>query len=139
MTKRLTVFLTFIIVVLVASNLYLALKPPEVVHVVEYVTPPKYPIVIEDFIGREITIYKPPTRIVSCAPSITEIVSALNLTSQIVGLDDFSDFPPIILELKSQGKIASVGGVTTLNIEKIAQLNPDLVLVYAGLQRKFIP
>ena len=101
--------------------------------------PPRYPLTVTDFLGRNVTITKPPLRIVSCSPSCTEVAAVLKLTDFIVGVDDYSDFPPSIVKLREQGKISSVGGVTTLSVESVAALKPDLVLVSAGLQRKFIP
>lgn len=101
--------------------------------------PPRYPLIVTDFLGRNVTIPKPPSRIVSCSPLTTELTAVLKLTDLIVGVDDYSDFPQSIVKLREQGKIKSVGGVTTLSIEAVAMLKPDLVLVSAGLQRKFIP
>lgn len=114
-----------------------------VVTTTEYRTvtspPPTYPLAVTDFLGRNVTIAKPPLRIVSCSPLSTEVAAVLNLTGLIVGVDDYSDFPPSIVKLREEGKIKSVGGVTTLSIESVAALKPDLVLVSAGLQGKFIP
>ncbi len=98
-----------------------------------------YPIIIKDALGRTITINSEPMRIVSCTPSITEMLFALNLSDRIVGVDKYSNYPKLVLELKEKGVITEVGGVTTLNPEKIAYLNPDLVLIDASLQKKFIP
>lgn len=102
-------------------------------------SPPKHPLTVTDFLGRNVTIVKPPLRIVSCSPLCTEIAAVLELIDFIVGVDDYTDFPPSIVKLKEQGKVSSVGGVTTLSVEAVAALKPDLVLVSAGLQKKFIP
>ncbi|MEM1545925.1 MAG: ABC transporter substrate-binding protein [Candidatus Methanomethylicia archaeon] len=101
--------------------------------------PPKYPLTVMDFLGRNVNITKPPLRIVSCSPLCTEVAAVLELTDFIVGVDDYTDFPPSIVKLKEQGKVSSVGGVTTLSVEAVATLKPDLVLVSASLQKKFIP
>jgi iron complex transport system substrate-binding protein len=97
-----------------------------------------YPIIIKDALGRTVTINSEPMRIVSCTPSITEMLFALNLSDRIVGVDKYSDYPKLVLELKEKGLIAEVGGVTTLNCEKIASLNPDIVFIDASLQKKFV-
>src|SRR6476660_6385754 len=53
-----------------------------------------YPLVITDDAGRSITIARAPARIVSIAPSNTEILFALGLEEQVVGVDTYSDYPP---------------------------------------------
>jgi iron complex transport system substrate-binding protein len=63
-----------------------------------------------------------PERIICMAPSITETVFALGLGDRVVGVSDFSDYPP---EAKNRDKI---GGVVNPNMEAIVALNPDLVL-----------
>lgn len=98
-----------------------------------------YPLVVEDALGRIVTIKSEPARIVSGAPSITETLFALGLSSRIVGADSYSNYPKEFLQLKEQGKIAIVGGVTTLDPEKVAAQKPDLVVIDASLQGKFIP
>ncbi|MFB3060699.1 MAG: hypothetical protein ACE10C_04935, partial [Candidatus Binatia bacterium] len=47
-----------------------------------------------DDLGRKIYLAKPPTRIVSLAPSITEILFAIGLDEQIVGVTQFCNYPP---------------------------------------------
>lgn len=61
-------------------------------------------------------------RIVSLAPSNTEIVFALGAGDSLVGVTEFCNYPE---EAKPIGKI---GGFSTPNIEKILSLSPDLVL-----------
>jgi iron complex transport system substrate-binding protein len=63
-----------------------------------------------------------PARIISMAPSITEIVFALGLGDRVVGVSDFCDYPP---EARDRTKI---GGVVNPNMEAIIALSPDLVL-----------
>jgi iron complex transport system substrate-binding protein len=63
-----------------------------------------------------------PARIISMAPSITEVIFALGLDDRVVGVSDFCDFPSEALE-KSK-----VGGVVNPNMEAVVALNPDLVL-----------
>ncbi|MBW2172798.1 MAG: hypothetical protein JRF69_12655 [Deltaproteobacteria bacterium] len=49
--------------------------------------------VFEDALGRKITVAKPPRRIVSLAPNITEILYALDIGHRIVGVTIYSDYP----------------------------------------------
>ena len=74
-----------------------------------------------DDLGRKIYLAKVPTRIVSLAPSITEILFAIGLSEQIVGVTEFCDYP---LEAKKKPKV----GYIHPNIESIITLQPDLVL-----------
>jgi len=64
-----------------------------------------------------------PRRIVSTAPSITELLYALGLGDRIVGVDRFSRFPP---EAQRKQKI---GDYANPNLETIASLRPDLVII----------
>lgn len=97
-----------------------------------------YPIFIKDALGRVVTVKFEPNRIVSGTPSITETLFALGLSDKIVGVDQYSNYPPEVLDLVKIGKIQTIGGVTTLNPEKVASLQPDIVLIDASLQKKFI-
>jgi iron complex transport system substrate-binding protein len=81
------------------------------------------PITLTDGFGREVSIPAPAQRIVSIAPSNTEILFAIGAGSKIVGRDDISDYPPDATEITS---IGSTYG--DLNTEAIVALEPDLVL-----------
>jgi iron complex transport system substrate-binding protein len=81
----------------------------------------RYPLTITDDRGKQVTFAEPPRRIVSVAPSSTEIVFALSAGDRLVAVDDFSDYPA---EAKSLPK---VGGFRT-SPEKILSFQPDLVL-----------
>jgi iron complex transport system substrate-binding protein len=64
-----------------------------------------------------------PQRIVSTAPSITELLYALGLGDRIAGVDRFSRYPP------EAAKKPQIGDYATPNLETIASLRPDLVLI----------
>jgi iron complex transport system substrate-binding protein len=66
---------------------------------------------------------QPPQRIVSTAPSITELLYALGLGGRIVGVDRFSRYPPEAL------RKAKIGDYVNPNLETIASLRPDLVII----------
>src|SRR5947209_924225 len=61
-------------------------------------------------------------RIVSIAPSNTEILHALGLGRRIVGVDRWSDYPPRVLRLPR------VGGDMRVDTDLVANLRPDLVV-----------
>ena len=75
-----------------------------------------------DDAGRQVTISEVPERIVSFGPSITEILFALGLADEVVGVTDFCDYPE---EAKGKPK---VGSSFSPLIEKVVELEPDLVL-----------
>ncbi|MCP2520528.1 helical backbone metal receptor [SCandidatus Aminicenantes bacterium Aminicenantia_JdfR_composite] len=79
-----------------------------------------------DDLGFKIEISSRPERIISLAPNLTEILFALELNKNIVGVTRYCDYPPETLFKQK------VGGVVDINIEKIKFLNPDLVLAFRG-------
>lgn len=81
-------------------------------------------IQLTDGLGREVELMQPASRIVSIVPSNTEILFAVGAGDQVIGRDDFSDYPEQALEVTS---IGSTFG--ELNVEAIVGLDPDLVLV----------
>ena len=68
-------------------------------------------------------------RIVSLAPSVTEILFALAMGDSLVGATDHCDYPPEAVSIER------VGGFGTPNVEKLLALSPDLVIA-AGLERE---
>ncbi|MHC9063511.1 ABC transporter substrate-binding protein [Nitrospira sp. CMX1] len=74
-----------------------------------------------DDVGRRMYLAKPPARVVSLAPSITEMLFSLGLEDQIVGVTEFCDYPA---GAKSKAKV----GYANPNVETIIALRPDLVL-----------
>jgi len=82
--------------------------------------------ILTDDLGREVTITAAPQRIVSLAPSNTEILFELDLGDRVVGVTDYCDFPAEALEK------AKIGGPYTPSTESIVALEPDLVLA-AGI------
>ena len=90
------------------------------------VTPPG-PGVITDDHGRTVDIAETPQRIISLAPSITEILFALGLGDKVVGVTDFCDYPEELLEKIDAGEVQSVGSYFPgFNLETIVDLEPDV-------------
>jgi iron complex transport system substrate-binding protein len=71
----------------------------------------------------EVTIAKPPQRIVSLLPSLTETVCALGQCEKLVGVDRYSNWP------ESIAKLPRMGGGIDPNIESVVGAKPDLVLM----------
>ena len=84
---------------------------------------------VVDEMGRTVRIPLSPSRIVSLAPSLTETIYALGLQDRLVGDTDFCDYP---VEAQKKPK---VGGIINPNLEEIASLHPDLVLVTKSINR----
>ncbi|MBI3241125.1 MAG: ABC transporter substrate-binding protein [Chloroflexi bacterium] len=89
--------------------------------------PTAEPIALTDSLGREVTLAAPAQRIVSLAPSNTEIAFAIGAGGQLIGRDDFSDYPPEAASVPSVGSL-----YPNVNAEAIVALKPDLVLA-AGI------
>ena len=83
---------------------------------------PALPPDISDDAGAPVKIDQPIARIISLAPSNTEIVYALGLEDRLVGVTEYCDYPPAA---KNKPKI---GGFSTVDMEKVVALQPDLVL-----------
>jgi len=90
-------------------------------------------VTIIDQTGRTITFNTPPQRIVSLAPSNTEILYALGLEDKIAGVTDYCNYPP---EAKQK---PSIGGFSTPNIEEVVVKSPDLVLAASRHQKEIVP
>ncbi len=80
-------------------------------------------LTVVDGLDRSITLAATPQRIVSLAPSNTEILYAIGAGPQVVGRDEFTDYPAEALELPTVG-----GNMGSYSLEAITALEPDLVL-----------
>lgn len=89
-----------------------------------------YPYTLTDDAGRQVTLERRPERIVSLAPSNTEILFAIGAGDRVVGVDSFSDYPAEVQELPK------VGGLTDTNYEQIVALEPDLALTIGGTEEQ---
>ena len=84
---------------------------------------------VTDEAGRVVKLPVQVRRIVSLAPSLTETVYALGLQDKLVGDTEYCDYPP------DAAKKHKVGGAINPNMEEIAALKPDVVLVVKSLNR----
>lgn len=99
----------------------------------------KYPLVVTDSMGRTVFVRYEPLRVVSVGPSLTEVLFALGLGDKVVGVDRFSNYPPVLNELVERGSVKVVGDAFTLNVELIASLKPDVVfLTYSAQIEKYV-
>ncbi|MDP1929888.1 MAG: cobalamin-binding protein [Gammaproteobacteria bacterium] len=93
------------------------------------------PITVTDDDRRSITLEQPAQRIISLAPSLTELLFAAGAGDQVVGVSEYSDYPP------EAATRSIVGRYDLLNMEAIVALGPDLIVAWrsgnprAGVQR----
>lgn len=80
--------------------------------------------------GITVTLQKPAERIVSIAPNITETIFALGKGNLLVGRTDYGDFPA------AAASVQSIGSLTEPNIEKIAELMPDIVIASTHFKKE---
>ncbi len=83
---------------------------------------PAFPVTLTDDAGRSVEIAADPQRIVSLAPSNTEIVCALGACPRLVGVTDYDNYPPEVADVPDVVIQAQV------DVEKVTAADPDLVL-----------
>ncbi|GAA4370755.1 helical backbone metal receptor [Hymenobacter saemangeumensis] len=81
------------------------------------------PLSVTDQMGRRVTVPFPPRRIVSLVPSQTELLFDLGLGNRVVGVTKFCIHPQ-----EARTKAEVIGGTKNFNFDKIAELQPDLVI-----------
>jgi len=109
---QLVAFLVVIAFAIIASGTALAREPVE----------------INDDLGNEIQLEQSPERIVSLAPSITEMLYELGLGDRVIGVTSYCDYPARMLEEVEEGEVTTIGTIVEPNIEQIVELDPDLVV-----------
>ena len=86
-------------------------------------TPTAASLTFTDGLNRTVTLKSPAQRIVSLAPSVTEMLFAVGAGAQVVGRDSFSDYPASVTSLTDVG-----GSSGAYSYETITSLHPDLVI-----------
>ncbi|MDD7805902.1 MAG: cobalamin-binding protein [Endozoicomonas sp. (ex Botrylloides leachii)] len=76
--------------------------------------------------GIKVCLHSAPKRIISLAPSATELLYAAGAGKQLVAVDKYSDFP------EAAKKLPKVGGYPNINAEVLVNMAPDLIVVWAG-------
>ena len=119
---------TLLIIILLAACVPANTTTPESVELTEAptaapVVPENVSVTVTDQRGKEFQFEQPVQRIVSLAPSNTEILFAVGAGDQVVGRDTFSDFPAEAANVADIG-----GGFGALDTETILASTPDLVL-----------
>jgi iron complex transport system substrate-binding protein len=119
------VVLTFVLTACAPASTPTPAPVPTTVPTIEAPTaaPTESGLTFTDGLGRTVTLPAPAQKIVSMAPSNTEILYAIGAGSQVVGRDEFSDYPAEAKSLPSIG-----GSMGQYSYEQVAALKPDLVL-----------
>lgn len=81
---------------------------------------------------RIVRLEKPAKRIISLAPHVTELVFSAGAGSSLVGVSEYSDYP------EEAKKIASIGSIFALDLERILALKPDLVIIWGSGNAKLL-
>ena len=93
-------------------------------------TEPAPPLTITDALGRPFAVGKPPERIVSLVPSLSEALFAFGLGERIVGVTRFCVEPR-----EGVADKAKVGGTKSLDVAAVGALRPDLIIASAEENR----
>jgi iron complex transport system substrate-binding protein len=83
-------------------------------------------ISVQDSSGATVTLAQPAQRVVTLAPHATELVFAAGAGERIVGVSDYSDYPP------AAKAIPRIGGSHQVDTERLLALRPDLLVVWQG-------
>ncbi|MGE5553223.1 MAG: cobalamin-binding protein [Betaproteobacteria bacterium] len=118
--RRLAIRLTFALFVVLLTT-----------EAIQAAASPQYPLTLSDALGRQVTLKAPPRRIVSLAPSATEMLFALGLGERVVGVTRWCTYPAAAKALPKVGDL-------TLSEERIAALRPDLIVGDLSLERPFL-
>ena len=83
---------------------------------------------VEDDLGMALELPELPRRIVSLAPSNTEVLFALGLGDALVGVTEYCNYPP------AAQAIEKVAGYSSISVEQVLAVKPDLVVAARGNQ-----
>ncbi len=126
MKTRLLYLVTILLTILMLAGCAaptVVVDPTIAVPLVPTLEPTVAPLELTDGLGRVVTLDAIPLRIVSLAPSATEILFAVGAGLQVIGRDSFSNYP------KEVANLADIGGsMGSYSYETITSLNPDLVI-----------
>ncbi|MEW6325883.1 MAG: ABC transporter substrate-binding protein [Nitrospirota bacterium] len=87
---------------------------------------PREPIRLVDDAGRSVTVPSLPRRIISLAPSVTELLFALGAGEQVVAVTQACNYPP---EARSRPRLDFSGSA----VERMVVLRPDLIVGMIGM------
>ncbi|MGE5439187.1 MAG: cobalamin-binding protein, partial [Bacteroidota bacterium] len=80
-------------------------------------------LTVTDDLNYQVSFDKPPQRIISLAPNLTEMIYSLGMGPQLAGNTLYCTYPP------EARKVTKVGDMLTFDYEKILSLKPDLIFI----------
>lgn len=89
-------------------------------------TPAPFPLVVTDSNGNAVTFEKAPERVIAYDSAAVEILYVIGEDQRIAAAHEFATFPPEV------GEIPKVGSSFNINLEKIVELEPDLIYTFYG-------
>lgn len=126
--KVLTIIISIIIIVSVFS--FAVMQPP--------ITPSPtqaFPISVTDDTNTVITLTSYPERIISLAPSTTEMLFGLGLQSKIVGVVTYTGYDQTVKDAINNQNLTTVGTFNKVNTELVTGLQPDLIIASGAYQQ----
>jgi iron complex transport system substrate-binding protein len=93
-----------------------------------------FPVTVRDDLGRKVTIARPPERIVSLGPAVTEMLFAVGAGARVVAVTTTDNFPPEVERLPNVGGFAP----ETISLETTLAQKPDLVIAAARFQQPVV-
>jgi len=126
MKTRLIPYITILLTVMILAGCAaptVVVEPAAAATLAPTMEPTAAPLELTDGLGRIVTLAAIPQRIVSLAPSATEILFAVGAGDQVIGRDSFSNYPEEVANLAEIG-----GSMGSYSYETITSLNPDLVI-----------
>ncbi|TET49156.1 MAG: cobalamin-binding protein [Dehalococcoidia bacterium] len=131
-TWRRMVMLSIVLVVIL--GLLVTCTPPAAEEpTAPHVEGAAFPLEIIDQAGRTVRVDKLPEKIISLAPSNTEILYALGLEDRVVGVTEYCDYP------EAARQKPQIGGYSTVDVEKVVAIQPDLILAASLHQDEVVP
>ncbi len=91
-----------------------------------------WPRTFTDSLGNSFTRERPVTRVVTLSPNLAEIVCAVGAEEALVGVDDFTTYPPAATTKPR------IGGIINPNLESILAVRPEVVLVARGVDAQVL-
>lgn len=84
------------------------------------------PVAVNDDAGRRVELPRPAQRIAALAPNLVEQLAAIGVAERIVATSEFANHPP------GAERIPRVSRASGVDLERLAALKPDLVVVWGG-------
>ena len=81
-------------------------------------------IVVRDDLGNMLRLMQPAQRIISLSPHATELLFAAGAGDKIVGVTEYSDYPP------AAKSIQQIGNFNSIDLERVSLLKPDLIIAW---------